>query len=158
MSQSQRQSAGGGSVASGRSSRPSTSYADYRKILRNNGIEIDDIGEKIPADLRRFLDAHILKERSSKLSPEAISAAVETAISMEDSPEANVYSLADTALLPIKRPSIGRGGNTPWCSDGLPRNEVYPYPPATPKPDIHVGYLTDRASRWKVEENAVIDH
>ena len=158
MSQSERQSNGAGSIASGRSSRLSTSHPDYRKILRNNGIKIDDIGEKIPSDLRRFLDVHILQERSSKLSPEAIDAAVETAISMEESLEANVYSLADTALLPIKRPGIGRGGNTPWCTDGLPRNEVYPYPLAAPKADIHIGYPTDRTSKWKVEENAVIDH
>ena len=158
MSLSERQSIGAGSVASGRSSRLSTSHPDYRKILRNNGIKIDDIGEKIPSDLRRFLDEHILRERSSQVSLEAIDAAVETAISMEESPEANIYSLADTALLPIKRPGIGRGGNTPWCSDGLPRNEVYPYPLAAPMADIHVGYPTDRSSKWKVEENAVIDH
>lgn len=157
-SQSQWQSIDAGSVASGRSSRLSTSHPDYRKILRNNGIKIDDIGEKIPADLRRFLDTHILKERLSKLSPEAIDAAVETAISMGESSEANVYSLADTAILPIKRPGIGRGGNTPWCSDVLPRNEVYPYPLAAPKANVHVGYPIDRSSRWKVEENAVIDH
>ena len=157
MSQSQPQKEVG-SVASGRSSRPSTSHADYRKILRNNGVEIDDTGEKIPADLRCFLDAHILRERSSKLSPAAIAAAVETAIGMRDSPEANVYSLADTALFPVKGHGTGRGGNTLWCTDGLPRNKIYPYPLVAPKADIHFGYPTDLTSKWKVKEHAVIDH
>ena len=158
VSQSQRQSFGPGSVVSSRSSRPSTSHGDYRKTLRNNGICIDHIGDRIPLELRTFLDTHILKERSSKLSLEAIAEAVDTAIRIADSPEGNVYNLTDTAMLPIKRLDIGRGGNTPWYIDGLPRNEVYSIPLAAPKADIHLGYSTDHTSSWKVEENAVIDH
>ncbi|KAL8733754.1 MAG: hypothetical protein Q9166_001948 [cf. Caloplaca sp. 2 TL-2023] len=158
MSKSQRQSSGGASVASGRSSRPATSHADYRKILRNNGVLIDHTGEKIPPELRTFLDSDILKERSTPLSPEAISEAVKTAVEIADSPEGNVYDLINTALLPIKRSEVGRGGNTPWYSDGLPRNKAYEFPLAAPKPDVHCGYVTGQRSTWKVEENTVIDH
>ena len=158
MSQSQKQSFGAASVASGRSSRPSTSHADYRKILRNNGILIDHTGKKIPKELRCFLESHVLKERPSKLSAEAIAGVVETVIRIADSPEGNIYDLADTAMLPIKRLDVGRGGNTLWYSDGLPRNAIYPLPMAAPRPDIHLGYPTDHTSDWKVEENAVIDH
>ena len=158
MSQSRKQSFGAASVASGRSSRPPpTSHADYRKVLRNNGVLIDHKGEKIPQELRDFLGSHILKERSSKLSGEAIAEVVEVAVKLADSPEGNVYNLADTAMLPIKRLD-GRGGNTPWYSDGLPRNPIYPIPIAAPKPDIHLGYSTDHTSNWQIEENAVIDH
>ncbi|KAL8700839.1 MAG: hypothetical protein Q9201_005232 [Fulgogasparrea decipioides] len=158
LSQSHRQSFGPGSVGSGRSSRPATSQADYRKILRNNGVCIDHTGDKIPPELRTFLDTYILKERSLKLSPEAIAGAVDTAIRIADSPKGNVYDLTDTAMLPIKRSDVGRGGNTPWYSDGLPRNDVYPTPLAAPKPDIHLGYPIDYTSDWKVEESAAIDH
>ncbi|CAM1501682.1 Fc.00g036660.m01.CDS01 [Cosmosporella sp. VM-42] len=77
---------------------------------------------------------------------------------MADSPESNVYNLVDTAMLPIKGLDVGRGGNTPWYTDGLPRNEVYSVPLAVPKADIHLGYPTDHTSHWKVEENTVIDH
>ena len=157
MSQS-RQSFEGGSVASGRSSRPATSHADYRKTLYNNGIFIDHTGEKIPPELRRFLDSDILKERSTHLPPEAIAEAVKTAVEIADSPEGNVYDLTDTATLPIKRSNVGRGGNTPWYADSLPRNEAYEIPLATPKADVHCGYPIGQRSIWKVEENAVIDH
>ena len=158
MSQSQRPSLGAGSVGSCRSSRLTTSHPDYRTILHNNGVCIDHTGEKIPTELRSFLDAHILKERSSELSPEAIAAAAKTAVSMADDPEGNVYELADTVMLPIKRSDVGRGSNTPWYSDSLPRNKVYWMPLAAPKPDIHIGYATGRKSNWKVEENTVVDH
>lgn len=158
MSQSQRQNFGPDSVESARSSRPSTSHIDYRKTLHNNGIYIDNIGDKIPLELRTFLDTHILKERPSKLSSQAIAEAVDTADRMADSPEGNVYSLIDTVMLPIKRLDVGRGGNTPWYTDGLPRNKIYPVPLASPKANIHFGYPTDHTSHWKVEENAVIDH
>lgn len=158
MSQSQKQSFGAASIASGRSSRPPTSHADYRKILRNNGILIDHKGNKIPKELRDFLESHILKERPSRLSAEAIAGVVETAIRIADGPEGNLFALADTAMLPINRPAVGRGSNTPWYSDGVPRCAIYPIPLAAPKPDIHLGYPTDDTSKWKIKENAVIDH
>lgn len=157
MSQS-RQSFGGGSVASGRSSRPATSHADYRKTLHNDGIFIDHTGEKIPPKLREFLDSDILKERPTQLPPTAIAEAVKTAVEIADSPEGNVYDLTDTATLPLKRSDVGRGGNTPWYPDGLPRNKSYDTPLAMAKADVHCGYRTGQRSTWEVEENAVIDH
>lgn len=157
-SDSRKQNLGAGSVSSARSSSESTSHADYRKILRNNGVHIDYTGVRIPEELRGFLDLHILKERSTKLSAEAISRAVETALKTADDPEYNIYNLTNTAMFPIKRPDIGCGGNTPWLSDALPRNTIYPASLAAPKADIHLGYLTDQDSDWQVAENAVIDH
>ncbi|MCJ1359644.1 MAG: hypothetical protein MMC33_009646 [Icmadophila ericetorum] len=157
MSQT-RQSLGGKSVASGRSSRPASSHADYRKTLHNNGIFIDHTGEKIPPELRTFLDSDILKERSTDLPPEAIAEAVKTAVEIADSPKGNVYDLTDTATLPIKRSDVGRGDNATWYAVGLPRIEACEPPLATPKADVHCGYPTGQRSTWKVEENAVIDH
>ena len=157
MSLSQRPSFGPGSAVSGRSSRLTTSHGHYRNILRNNGLWIDHIRDRIPSELRTFLDTHILKERLSKLSSEAIDEAINTAIEIADSPECNVYSLTETAILPIKRVNVGRGGNTPWYTDGLPRNEVYSIPLAAAKADIHLGYPTNHKSYWKIEENAVVD-
>ena len=158
MPQSQRPNFEAGSLGSGRSSLPATSHPDYRRTLRKNGICIDHTGGKIPPELRSFLDLHILKERSSKLSPEAIAEAVHTAIDIADSPEGNLYELQDTAILPIKRSNVGRGGNTIWFPDGLPSNEVYGIPLAAPKADIHLGYPIDHNSDWNIEEDAVIDH
>ena len=155
--ESQKQDFGLGSVMS-TESRPSTSHPNYRKILRSNGVCIDHNGMKIPKELRSFLDLHIFKERSSKLSAEAVDKAVKTAIRITDSPEVNVYDFADTAMLPIKRPDIGRSGNTPWHPDGLPRNEVYPLLLAVPKANIHLGYPTNHTSDWTVKENAVMVH
>ena len=137
---------------------PVEAHGDYRITLWNNGICIDHTGDKIPLELRNFLDSHILKERSSKLSPEAIAEVVNIATEMADSPEANVYNLTDTAVLPIKRLDVGRGGNTSWHIDGLPRNKIYSIPLAAPKADIHFGYPRTHISNWKVEENVVIDH
>ncbi|CAF9941375.1 MAG: hypothetical protein HETSPECPRED_003219 [Heterodermia speciosa] len=158
ISQSQRPKLEAGSLGSGRSSRPPTSHADYRRTLRKNGICIDHTGAEIPPELRSFLDLHILQERSSKVSPESITEAVNTAIQIADSPEGNVYDLQDTAMLPIKRSKVGRGGNTPWFPDGLPRNDVYGIPLAAPKADIHLGYPIDHNSGWTDKEDAVIDH
>ena len=158
MSQTNKQSIGGGSVASGRSSRPATSHTDYRKILRNNGVIFDHTGTMIPPELRSFLDSSILTERSTKLSPETIADAVQTAVDIADSPEGDVYDLINTAMLPIKRSDVGRGGNTPWATEGLPRNEEYEYPLATAKADSHCGYPTGQRSTWTAKENTVIDH
>ncbi|KAL9059437.1 MAG: hypothetical protein Q9162_001135 [Coniocarpon cinnabarinum] len=158
MSHSQRQSSARESVASGRNSRLGTSHSNYRRVLRNNGVHIDHTGEKIPPELRSFLDSDILKERSLCLSSEEITEAIKTAVEVADSPEGNVYDLTNTALLPIKRSDVGRGGNTPWYPDGLPRRRIYDTPLAPSKADVHCGYPTDQRSTWKIEENAVIDH
>ncbi|KAK1093105.1 hypothetical protein LTR48_003005 [Friedmanniomyces endolithicus] len=156
--QSQTQSFGAGSVASGRNARSVTSHPDYRSVLRNNCIHIDHTGKKIPPELREFLDSSIIKQRSEPLTPEAIAEAVQTAIEIADSPESNIYDLNGTAMLPIKRSDVGRGGNTPWYTDTLPKSDAYDTPLAQPKPDVHCGYLTGQRSTWTVEENAVIDH
>ena len=139
-------------------SRPTTSQTNYRKTLRNNGVIMDHTAAMIPPQLRSFLDLKILKERSTRLSSQAITDAMQTAIDIADSPEANMYDLFDTATLPIKRHDVGRGGNTPWASEGLPRNEDYPNPLATAKADSHCGYPIDQRSMWTARENAVIDH
>ena len=154
MSQSQKQSSGGGSG----SSRLITSHTDYRKVLRNNGICIDHTGEEIVQELRTFLDSDILQERTSRLPPEMVIEAKKAAVEIAESPEGNVFDLTNTATLPIKRSDVGRGGNTPWYVDALPRNKDYVYRLATPKADVHCGYPTDQRSTWKVKENAVIDH
>ncbi|KAM5475864.1 hypothetical protein MauCBS54593_000546 [Microsporum audouinii] len=158
MSEPQTQRLGRGSAGSARSSRLPTSHPDYRSILRNNGVYIDHTGAKIPQELRCFLDSDILKERSASLSPQAIAEALNTAVEIADSPEGNIYDLASTALLPIKHSDVGRGSNTPWYTDGLPRKDAFDTPLAQPKPDVHCGYLTGQRSTWTVEENAVIDH
>ena len=158
MSQTNKQTIGGSSVVSDRSSRPTTSHADYRGTLRNNGVILDHTGAMIPSELRSFLDSKILTERSMKLLPEAIADAVQTALNIADSAEGNVYDLVNTATLPIKRSDVGRGGNTPWATEGLPRNEEYGIPLAAAKADSHCGYPIDQRSTWTAKENAVIDH
>ncbi|KAL8678384.1 MAG: hypothetical protein Q9186_005252 [Xanthomendoza sp. 1 TL-2023] len=146
------------STASRRSSRRGTSEPSYRGILRNNGLRLDHTGGVIPAELRHFLDQDILKERTAQLSSEEVDAAVEVAVDIADSSENNVYDLITTATLPIKRSDVGRGGSTLWYTDGLPRRADYPFPLATPKPDIHCGYPVDQKSTWTIQENTVIDH
>lgn len=158
MSQAQAPSFGQRSVASGHSSRPGTSNANYRSVLINNSIRIDHTGEKIPEQLRRLIDTDILKTLPSHLSPDEIAEAVNTAVEIADDSESKIYDLTGTALFPIKRREIGRGGNTLWNFDALPRNDDYPYPLATPKPDIHCGYPTGPKTTWTVKENAVVDH
>lgn len=158
MSQPQGQSFDGKSVSSTQSSKLTTSKAMYRGILRNNGIRIDHTGEKIPEDLRKFVDMDILKERGSKLSVEDLAATVDTAVNIADNAKGNIYDLIGTAMFPIKRHDIGRGGNTLWTTGALPKSTQYSYSLATPKPDIHIGYLTDMQSTWRVSENAVVDH
>ena len=156
MSQAQR--SGPGSATPGRSARSDTTNPNYRSILRNNGIYLDHTGAKIPQELRDFLDSTISKRQSTPLTPEALAEAVNTATEIADSPESNIYDLIGTAMLPIKRSDTGRGGNTPWHTDKLPKSEVYKIPLAQPKPDVHCGYLTGQRSNWTIEENAVIDH
>ncbi|MCJ1358064.1 MAG: hypothetical protein MMC33_008062 [Icmadophila ericetorum] len=158
MSQSQGSILGRGSVASARSSRLATSSSDYRSTLYFNGISFDHTGEKIPHELRNFLDADILKERQPYLSPEAIAKAVKTAVEVADSPEGNIHDLTETGMLPIKRSDVGRGTNTQWYPDSLPRSEDYEHPLAMPKPDVYCGYLTGQRSTWTAKETAVIDH
>ncbi|KAI4115572.1 MAG: hypothetical protein LQ338_007838 [Usnochroma carphineum] len=158
MPQSQGQSGADASVTSGQSSRPSTSSAIYRSVLRNNRVHMDHTGDKIPPELRKFVDAEILERRSSQLSPERLTETVNTAVDIADSAEGNIYDLIGTAMFPVKRRDVGRGGNTPWSTDPLPRNSRYPQPLAAPKPDVHIGYPTDMKSTWTVKENAVTDH
>lgn len=98
------------------------------------------------------------KERPTRLPPEAIAQAVKIAVEIADSPEGNVYDFTDTAILPIKRSDVARGGNTPWNTDGLPRNEAYETPLAAPKADVYYGYPTAQRPTWKIEQNAVINH
>ena len=128
QSQSQKQSLGAGSVTSGRNARSTTSHLDYRSILRNNCVHIDHTGERIPPELRAFLDSSIIKQQSEPLSPEAIAEAVKAAIEIADSPESNIYDLTGTALLPVKRSDVGRAGNTPWHTDTLPKTDAYDIP------------------------------
>lgn len=146
------------SATSRRVARSSTSHPDYRSILRNNSIYIDYTGAKIPQELREFLNSNILKPPSDPLADGAIDEAVKTATELADSTESNIYDLVGTAILPVKRSDVGRGGNTPWYPDTLPKSQAYEIPLALPKPDIHCGYLTGQRSTWTVEENTVIDH
>ena len=159
MPPSQGQSISGGtSTASAQSSRNATSRSIYRSILRNNGVRIDHTGKKIPQELRKFIDTEILKKRPMELSAEEIAATVDTAVSIADSAEGNIYNLIGTAMFPVKRNDIGQGGNTPWSTDALPRIAQYSNALATPKPDMHIGYPTDMQSTWTYKENAIVDH
>ena len=158
MSRAQWQGFGRGAAASSRYSRPATSNVDYRTTLWNNGIGFDLTGEKIPLELRNFLDSKILQRRSTNLSPEAITDAVQIAVDIAGQPESNVYDLIHTATLSIKRSDVQRGGNTPWARDGLPRNVDWAYPLATAKPDVHCGYATGQRSTWTARENTIINH
>ena len=158
MPQPQGRSIGGTSIASGQGSRHATSSSIYRSILRNNGVFIDHVGEKIPEALRKFVDRDILKTRTPKLSPEAIAATMKKAIMMADSAEGNIYDLVGTAMFSVKRDDVSIGGNTPWSGDALPRSTQYSNSLATPKPDVYIGYTTDMQSTWTIKENAVVDH
>ncbi|KAL8725814.1 MAG: hypothetical protein Q9181_006273 [Wetmoreana brouardii] len=144
--------------ASSQSSRPATSNANYRSVLFGNSICIDYTGNKIPVPLRKLLDTDILNTLPLQLSPEEIAEAVDTAVRIADNSEGKIYNLTCTALFPINRREIGQGGNTLWNFDALPRNGDYPYPLATPKPDIHCGYPTGLQTSWTVKELGVIDH
>ena len=158
MSQSRRICEG--NLSASDISRSLTSHTGYRKILRSNGVFLDPTGEKIPQELRTFIDSKILKERSTQLSPDGIAKAVKTAVDISESPVGNVYFLADTltGVLPIKRGDVGFGRDTVWYTEGLPRNEAYEYSLAAPKPNLHCDYPMDHRSTFKVEEDAVIDH
>lgn len=158
MAPSQGQSTERTSIASAQSSKPSTSSSIYRSILQNNGVFIDQTGEKIPKELRNFLDANILKKRQTKLPAEEVADTVNTAVHIANSAEGNIYNLIGAAMFPIKRNDVGQGGNTPWSTDALPRIAHYSNSLATPKPDIHIGYLTDMMTRWTYKENAIVDH
>ena len=159
MPQSQGQSLGEASGTSARSSRAATSGSLYRSILWNNGVRMDHTGDKIPEELRKFLDADILKRRTSRVSPEAVAATVNTAVNIADSTEGNMYDLVGTAMFPVKRYDVGRGSNTLWSTEALPRKPEYPYRGlATPKPDVHIGYPTAVQTTWTLKENAVVDH
>ena len=160
MLQSQGQGAVPVSGTSVQSSRAGASNKIYPSILYYNGVRMDHTGEKIPKVLRDFLDSAIFKPRSSQLSPEEIAEIVTTVLRIADDPEDRVYKLTSTAMFPISRRNIRQGGNTPWHSDALPRNALYPNPLATPKPDIHCGYSisTNPEPFWSLEEKAVIDH
>ena len=104
------------------------------------------------------MDLDILKKRTSIVSPEAIAATVNTAVSLADSAEGKIYNLVGTAMIPVKLDDIGVGGNTPWSAEGLSRSTQYSKSLATPKPDVHIGYPTDTQSTWTIKENAVVDH
>lgn len=147
---------GQSSVGSGQSSWPPTCSPIYRSILRNNGVRIDHTGDEIPKELREFLDTEILRRPTSKISPEEASTTINTASNMADS--ADIRDLIGTAMFPVKRFDVGRGGNTPWSTDAMPRSTQYPHSLATPKPDVHIGYPTDMQSNWTSDENAVVDH
>ncbi|EGE02752.1 hypothetical protein TEQG_01789 [Trichophyton equinum CBS 127.97] len=158
VSEARTQSHEQGSSGSTRSSRPAISQPNYRSILRNNGVYIDYTGEKVPQQLRDFLDSDILKRRSTSISPQKITEVVNTAIAIAESPETYVYDLVGTTILPVKRFDVGRGSNTPWHTYTLPRKEHYHTPIMQPKPDLHYGYLTGQSSTWTIEENSIIDH
>jgi len=78
--QSQKQSLRASSIASSRNARSITSHPDYQSVLRNNCIHINHIREKIPPELREFLNSSIIKQRSEPLTPGAITEAVQTTI------------------------------------------------------------------------------
>ena len=145
-------------TTSAQSSRPLTSSAIYRSILWNNGVRIDQTGKQIPKELRTFIDGTILKKRRMELSPKEIAATIDTAVGIADSAEGKVHDLIGTAMFPVKRNDVGRGGNTPWSTDALPRIAHYSNSLATPRPDVHIGYPTDMQTRWSYKENAVVDH
>ena len=158
MVQSEEQSFGG-SISSTKSKIP-TSSAAYRSILQINGVRIDHKGRKIPNELRKFIDTDILKKRPFELSTEDVVDTEDTAIRIADKTEANVYDLLDTAMFPVKRRDIDRGGNTPWSTKALPRitRISYPHPLAAPKPDVYIGYPAGLDSTWTVDETAVVNH
>ena len=148
---------GRSSLASASASRYGTSNSIYRSILTNNGVRFDHTADKIPAELQQFLEMHIFKKRSSQVSAEVVKEAVNTAVDIADGSEGNVVELIETAMFPVARRELGRGSNTPWSPEGLPRKDGYDISLAIPRPDYHFGYPIGPRSSWRTQENNVID-
>ena len=148
-----------GSVTSTPTSRPGTSSRIYRSVIHTNGIQLDDTGDEMPEEIREFVKTTVLKERtSSRLGQESIRK-VKTIVKMlADNAEASILDLIHTDIFPEMGLGIGRGGNTPWSPEPLPRNDIYPYRLSIPKPDFHYGYPIGRHSDWTAQETAVLDH
>jgi hypothetical protein len=127
----------------------------YRSVLVGNGVQIDNTGQKIPAELRDFLDHHILAKRPLELPYDTINRIKDLVMSIESKAEDSVYELSLTEMLPVTRPGAEKEGNLAWNIDCVPNNENYAYAITTPKPNIYLGY-SDNA--WTMEERAVFDN
>lgn len=153
------ESAARGSAASTQTGKSDTTSALYRSRLFNNGIQMDHTGEKIPKEIKDFLETKILSDPASpQLSIETLREISDTAVLLADSAEGSVAALVGTDMFPLKRRDVGPGGNTKWSTMALPKSPKYPLPLVAPKPDFHYGYPTGQLSQWSLEENAVCDH
>ncbi|KAB8356554.1 hypothetical protein FH972_024136 [Carpinus fangiana] len=159
MSQLRQQNGPATELPSGspQTSRTRPSDPKYRGILKHNGVSIDRTAEKIPPELRSFLDLSILKERSA-LPPDAIAKVVELAGFITDSVEVSISRLLHTVMVPVQRFDVGDGGNTPWYRNNLPKSKGFTAALAQPRADYHFGYLADSRSTWTKQELAVVDH
>ncbi|KAL9584224.1 MAG: hypothetical protein Q9212_002253 [Teloschistes hypoglaucus] len=161
MSALHGESVGKGSDSTNRSSRLGTDNPRYLRILHVNRVRIDLTGEKIPKELRSFIDTHILKQRLSQLSPIEVAEVVECVLGIANNVENDVYNLVNTPMFPIRRLGMRRGGNMPWYNDGLPKGTLSTTPLSIPKPDIHCGYPPTESYAelfWSDEEGEVIGH
>jgi hypothetical protein len=76
---------------------------------------------------------------------------------LTESAETKVSDLVLSDMFPLKRSSVGRGGNTQWSTEALPFNPNYGKALSASKPDLHYGYATGQSGDWSAEENAILD-
>ncbi|KAI0097339.1 hypothetical protein GGR51DRAFT_541419 [Nemania sp. FL0031] len=149
----------GSNAGTSHSGRHSTSHPLYRGTLYNNNIQIDYAGRRIPAELRKFVEANILKRRESpQLGDEAVTIVMDLAEELADSTEGPITKLMRTEMFPFDRPGIAEAGNSPWSTVALPNNPEYQYAVMRPKPDAYFGYPINQRSRWPTSQYNVITH
>ena len=123
-----------------------TQSYDYSSVLEGNGVILDQANSELQknGDLRRFMQNTILcEETSHPLAQEILEDNVKRMIKAASSTEAIVTEFVSSDLFPVGR-ELARGGNSPWPTVALPRNPDYPQGIATPKPDYHIGYTSER--------------
>lgn len=132
---------------------PSASHPLYRGTLYHNDIHMDYSGRQIPADLKAFVGAHILKQRDSPpLGDDAVATVIDVAEELADSTQGPTARLMRTEMFPFDRPGIAEGGDSPWNTVALPDNPEYQYAIAAPEPHVHFGYPTNQRSGWSAAQ------
>ena len=147
------------SVASAQSERLNTSSPMFRGTLKMNGVDIDNLGTKIPPEVQELVDRHVRKERKSPpLGSEDRDRIREQVGKVWDKAEPMVSDILKTPLFPLEAPGIAEGRDILWSTKPLPRNPDYPYGLPAPKTDRHFGFPTSQDSDWTVQELAIADH
>lgn len=147
------------SVVSVQSERLNTASPMFRVTLKMNGVVMDTLGNRIPQEVRDFVDKHIRKERGSPPLGDDEKARINAQIERSwNKAEGMVADILKTPLFPLEAPDIAEGRDTLWSAKPLPRNPDFPYALPAPKPDRHYGFWTSETSTWTVQELCVADH